>query len=304
MKRGGQTRGRGDGGGERISDGALLRWAGGIAKARGRVQAARDIGLNYRTLAKALDDRRLSRLAREALLEAHRAESVANARAEEKAGKQLGRRLEATESQLADALDTLGQERERADSLERRLELLEEHEAREPDTEGPASGPKGQASEPSTEMPREPEVEPQDAGRIGGQEPDAEESATPRSTDGRRTSHRRGVVTLEPLVGEEGALGEAAALVDEWRRLRGEDAQRGSAVNRASAEERRWEIEVELIGEHGLALPPETEPLHPSRRDDYLRWRRAALRRVRGQRVRAERLRLLRRILTLGLWWR
>ena len=77
----------------------------------------------------------------------------------------------------------------------------------------------------------------------------------------------------------------------------------GSAVDRARAEERRWETEVELIAERGLALPPETEPLHPSRRDDQLRWRRVALRRVHGQRVRAERRRLLRRVLTRGLWW-
>ena len=90
----------------------------------------------------------------------------------------------------------------------------------------------------------------------------------------------------------------------EWRRPRGADARRRSAVERARAEERRWELELALIGEHGLALPPETEPLHPSRRDDQLRWRRVTLARVRGQRVRAERLRLLRRVLTLGLWWR
>ncbi len=305
MKRGGQPRGRGSGGGERISDGELLRWAGDIARTRGRVQAARDVGLNYRTLAKALDDRRLSRLAREALLEAHRAESIANARAEEKAGKELGRRLEATETQLADAFDTLGQERERADALERRLELLEERQAGEPDTEGAAPRPKGQASEPSTEMPaEEPEVGRRGAGLIGGQEPEAEVSAIPGSTGDHRTRRRRGVVTLQPLDGEQGALGDAAALVDEWRYLRSEDAQRGSAVNRARAEERRWELELELIGKHGLALPPETEPLHPSRRDDHLRWRRAALRRARGQRVRAERLRLVRRVLTLGIWWR
>ena len=93
-------------------------------------------------------------------------------------------------------------------------------------------------------------------------------------------------------------------LVAEWRRLRGGDARRGSAVDRARAEERRWGLEIELIGEHGLALPPETEPLHPSRRDDQLRWRRVTLRRVHGERVRAERLRLLRRVFTLGLWWR
>ena len=120
----------------------------------------------------------------------------------------------------------------------------------------------------------------------------------------RGATHRAGVVTLEPLDGEDDALGEAAVLVAEWRRLRGEDARQGSAVERARAEERRWEMELALIGEHGLALPPETEPLHPSRRDDQLRWRRVTLARVRGQRVRAERLRLLRRALTLGLWWR
>ena len=76
------------------------------------------------------------------------------------------------------------------------------------------------------------------------------------------------------------------------------------APSTARAEELRWELELALIGEHGLALPPETEPLHPSRRDDQLRWRRVTVARVRGQRVRAERLRLLRRVLTLGVWWR
>ena len=107
------------------------------------------------------------------------------------------------------------------------------------------------------------------------------------------------MVSLEPLDGDEAALGEAAELVFEWRRLRGAKARRGSAVDRARAEERRWELELALIGEHGLALPPETESLHPSRRDDQLRWRRVTV-----GRVRAARLRLLRRVLTLGLGWR
>lgn len=110
-----------------------------------------------------------------------------------------------------------------------------------------------------------------------------------------RGAHRAGVVTLEPLDGE------ASELFAEWRGLRGEEGWRGSAFERTRADERRWELEVELIAEHGLALPPETEPLHPSRRDDQLRWRQVTLRRVHRQRVRAERLRLLRRILTFGL---
>lgn len=292
MKRGGQPRGRGSGGGERISDGELLRWAGDIARTRGRVQAARDVGLNYRTLARVLDDRRLSRLAREALLEAHRAESIRDVETVGEPDGALSRRLESAESQLADALDALGRERDRADALERRLESLEEQQARAPQAERPVA-------EPDSERPP---AKPATRRLAGGHV--TERPAVLASPPGQRLAHQPGVVGFDPLDGEEAALGEAAPLVAEWRLLRDGEAQHRSAVDRARAEERRWELEVELIGEHGLALPPETEPLHPSRRNDQLRWRRLTLQRARRQRLRAERLRLLRRILSLGLWRR
>ena len=113
-----------------------------------------------------------------------------------------------------------------------------------------------------------------------------------------------GVVTLELQPDEEHAFGPAARLVAEWRNLRtasierhrrpvrkaGERGwERGSRVDGARAEERRWDLEVILIEEYGLTLPPEREPLHGSRRDDHLRWRREALARARRQRVAAER---------------
>lgn len=290
MKHGEQAGGGAGDGGGRVSDEELLRWAGAIAKARGRVQAAKDVGLNYRTLARALDDQALTRFVREALLEARGAGPTAHeAEGTGESDEELARRLEAAEAQLADALDALGRERERADALERRLELVEERQAGQPDEGRPATIPN---AEPQGGEPRTEQV--------------AEKDGAARSAAAlvSRGAHRPGVVTLEPLDGEADALGEAADLVAEWRRLRGEEGRRGSAVERARAEERRWELEVELIDVHGLALPPETEPLHPSRRDDQLRWRRVTLRRVHGERVRAERLRLLRRILTLGLWWR
>ena len=289
MEPGERPEDRGDGGGERVSDEDLLRWAGDISKARGRVQAARDVGLNYRTLARALDEQTLSRVVREALLAAHRAESTADAEAAGETGDELARRVEAAEAQLADALGALAQERERADALERRLELLEERQAGEPGTKMTAQEPavERQEQEPGTER-----------------EAHAEGSAAGAAALVSGGAHRAGVVTVGPLEGKEDAFREAVALVAEWRRLRSGDARRGSAVDRARAEERRWELELALIGEHGLALPPETEPLHPSRRDDQLRWRRVTLARVRGQRVRAERLRLLRRVVTLGLWCR
>ena len=113
-----------------------------------------------------------------------------------------------------------------------------------------------------------------------------------------------GVVMLEAQPDEKHAFGPAAELVAEWRQLRTGGAEAGSRVERARAEERRWELEVAMIGEFGLTLPPETEPLHESRRDDHLGWRREALQQARRERVRAERLRVVRRVLTFGLWWK
>ena len=73
----------------------------------------------------------------------------------------------------------------------------------------------------------------------------------------------------------------------------------GMGEDRAKAGERRWTLEVELIEDYHLTLPPEREPLQGSRRDDHLRWRREALEQARRQRVRSERWRA---VLTLGLW--
>ena len=110
------------------------------------------------------------------------------------------------------------------------------------------------------------------------------------------------VVTLKPQPDEEHALGPAAKPVAEWRELRTGGTGRGSSVDRARAEERRWELEVLLIEEYGLTLPPEREPLQGQTRDDRLRRCREALTHARRQRVTAERWARLRMVLTLGLW--
>ena len=113
----------------------------------------------------------------------------------------------------------------------------------------------------------------------------------------------RGVVTAEPHQGEAQSYGPALDLVEEWRALvrrRGE----GSQAEQAERRERVMELEIALIGEHGLALPPNREPLHPSERERYLGWRRRELADLRGERRRRVALRWLRRALTLGLWWR
>ena len=63
---------------------------------------------------------------------------------------------------------------------------------------------------------------------------------------------------------------------------------------------RRWELEAEMLREFRLTLPPETEPLDESRRKEHARWRAEARREL----GRARLARLLRRLFTLGPWWK
>ena len=71
-----------------------------------------------------------------------------------------------------------------------------------------------------------------------------------------------------------------------------------------SRRERILELEVALLEEHGLTLPPETEPLRGLDRGAQLNWRLKALREFRKRRAWLELLRRLRRVLSLGLWRR
>ena len=100
---------------------------------------------------------------------------------------------------------------------------------------------------------------------------------------------------------EEHAFGPAAPLVVEWRELRTGGEASGGRVDRAWASVRRWELEVAMLGDYGLTLPPQTEPLDASRKEDHVRWRKEALAVALAK---AKRLRWLRRVLTLGLRWR
>ena len=94
---------------------------------------------------------------------------------------------------------------------------------------------------------------------------------------------------------------ETALKVAGWRFLRTLSAEGQSRVEHARAKEGRWELEVAMIGDFGLTLLPETEPLSKVSRDDHLGWRSETLKQARRERLRTERLR---RVPTLGLWWR
>ena len=64
------------------------------------------------------------------------------------------------------------------------------------------------------------------------------------------------------------------------------------------------ELELVMLEEHGLTLPPETEPLRGLERNAQLGWRQKALADTRRKLARRRAPRRLRRLLTLGLWRR
>ena len=139
-----------------------------------------------------------------------------------------------------------------------------------------------------------------DAERVGVDEVDGQRPPPSRGAG----PPNAGVVALETQRDEEDAFGPAAALVAEWRLLRNPAARLGSRVERAWTAVRRWELEVELLRDFRVTLPPETEPLDDSRRADHIRWRLEALAEASRELAMAKRIRVLRRLLTLGLWWR
>ena len=59
-----------------------------------------------------------------------------------------------------------------------------------------------------------------------------------------------------------------------------------------------------MLEDHGLTLPPETQPLRGFGRKGQINWRWTALRDTQMALVKRKRLCWARRILTLGLWWK
>jgi len=108
-----------------------------------------------------------------------------------------------------------------------------------------------------------------------------------------------GVVTLEEQPDETHAFGPAAPLVAEWRQIRATHPSRGRSLSWLVNQERRLALELALLEEHGLTLPPAKQPARDFARREHIRWRRSALHNTRRAILRRK---LLRRILTLGIW--
>ncbi len=237
----------------------------------GRVKGAELLGVNFRTLAVSIESGKLSRRMREALEQTTETDQGLSgpARDEVDEKEKLAIRLAALEEEVGSLRTLVDEQSEEMQELATRVEQLEQ------------THDEGGESDQVTESPK-PQV--------------ISERAGPK-----QTYASPDVVTLEPQTNEE--FGPAAALVDDWRMLRTREYGGKSRVERAKAEERRWELEIAMIEQFGLTLPPETKPLTASDMETHLAWRRETLERVKRERVRTERLRVVRRVVTLGIWW-
>ena len=110
------------------------------------------------------------------------------------------------------------------------------------------------------------------------------------------------IVTEEPADDDTEVYGAAWPLVEKWRRLRLDHSRQGKSLSWLATQERLLVLELAMLEDHGLTLPPEKQPLRGFGRRGQTNWRRAALHDTRVALRKRELLRWARRILTLWLW--
>ncbi len=246
------------------------------------------LGIDSRTLAASLSRGRLSERVRDAL-------ELALLSGEYPAAARLEQRVDALAQEMHEALDELrgavARESERRTELEERVAELSQRL-------GTALG----AANGSGEL--------RDGDVVNGPgQPDAQqcaEVAHGAPMEGRVSPPRRypDLVSREPADGDEEVYGAAYPLISEWRRLWVGHPPQGKGLAWVSTRERILELEIAMLDQHGLTLPPETYPLGGLDRREQTSWRLRTLTRFRRKRASLEMLHWVRRWLTLGLWRR
>ena len=259
---------------------------------KGVMRAARDLGVNYRTLASALESGRLSRRMRGALENALLEGGGSPAREQRQRNDELAGRVEKLEEQVKVVAEDSGQGVAAVQAVQGEVQALrKEH---------------GQALQHVDS--RLAQVERgEGGGGVSGSGGPAQSVPPGKSSITTRSLPRRDfpeLATLEPAADDEDVFGDAWPLVQEWRELRKTHPDRGKGLDWLRDEERLMSVELALLDDHGLTLPPQTYPLKGLDRGDQTRWRRTALEDARRARNRLERLRWLFWMLTGGRCFR
>ena len=248
----------------------LMALLGELVRDKGVMRAAEALDVDHRTLTASMERGRLSRRMRNAL------------------DKAL---LEGGGSPAVE-------QRERNDALEDRVKEVEvQVESLGRDMSKGLSAVQGDVKALRDEHGR----------RLSQLEPGRAGEADAGGTDGAagklkgRTRLRRefpDLVTREPADDDEEVFGEAWSLIVEWRELKETHPNRGGGLSWLETQERLLAVELALLEDHGMTLPPETYPLRDFAREGQVNWRRTALSDTR----RALRWREPLRKVTLGLW--
>ena len=243
----------------------LMGLLGDLVREKGRMEAAEALGINYKTLARAIDSGNLTPRLCDALERFLSSGEGAAARRREDM-EELGQRVDKLEGEVKELRGGLAAVRA----------AIEGGGAAQAETGRETQG--------------------------GAEGPDAGKQARAKRKVYRELDPL--VVTVDPAEDDEDAYGAAWPLIEEWRRLWKEHPTKGRTLSWLVRDERILELELAMLEEHGLTLPPETYPLTGFWRRGQLDWRKEALYDTRRARAKRELLRWLRRVLTLGRWWK
>ncbi len=246
----------------------------------GPVDTAKKLGVNYKTVARCVESGKLSVHLRQALADwllergkadsAPRGESESLGEAMDRLSVEIRNALEDLRREVKSGFDSLGtQQAGEMEKLARGLDISEPH---------PPKGTKIRLS--GTDM------------------------TWPRGSQPRREFRRThpSVVTMKPQEGDDAVYGDTWSPVKEWRDLRLSHPYEGSGVDWLEREILLRQLEVVLIGEHGLTLPPDTDPWDSLDRKTQVQWRNQTLDRLRKEIFWARVRRFLRCVLTAKRW--
>ena len=234
-----------------------------LVREEGKMEAAELLGVNYKTLARA-----------------------------EETGKITGRMGDALERLLGTGDDPeVAKLRERVDALEGGVEALAK-ELRDGLGEIRAAVA-GSAGSQGQDQAQDGEHDDGAAPPVAGLRP--RQPFTDRRLDPE-------IVTEEPAEDDQEVYGDAWPLVEEWRKLRADHPHRGKSLSWLTTEERLLVLELAMLEEHGLTLPPEKQPLRGFGRKGQTTHRWKALADTRVALRKRKLLRWVRKVLTLWLW--
>ena len=254
-----------------------------VRREGGRRGAARALGIDRRTVGACMDGGGMTWRLREALERGLRDGVGSSAARQRKRHDALERRVEGLAKELHEGLDAVrGEVKTLVEEQGRALAKIEGKLTR-------------------LETTRESTTEPAEAQDTTG---DAPEKAPATDKPSARARYPKRLypelVTKEPAPDDEEVFGAAWPLIEEWREIwKAGHTGTGKGLAWLETEARVRSLEVALLEEHGMTLPPETQPLHGLYRSTQLTWRRDTLHEVR--RALAWRY-LLWKALTCGLW--